>query len=200
MEKAGVVYETLQPPFDQETMDQLRATSDAWLAFKGGHDLQFSACYFSPSYIQRNPVAVARDASGSIIAFTNMLVLRAGGPATVDFMRYRPGTVDNVMDFVLIRTMQTLAEEGYRSLILGGAPLSDVGVWHSSRFAERFLHMFSTKAERIYNYRPEWQPRYIAYQHPWEWASALVVNSRLVMARSRADRQRIALARAGQSR
>ncbi len=210
MEKAGVVYETLQPPFDQKTMDELRATSDAWLASKGGHELQFSACYFSPSYIQRNPVAVARDATGSIIAFTNTLVVRAGGPATVDFMRYRPGTVDNVMDFVLIRTMQTLAEDGYRSLSLGGAPLSDVGVWRSSRFAERFLHMFSTRAERIYNYRglleyknkfhPEWRPRYIAYQHPWEWASALVTNSRLVMARSRADRRRIALARAGQSR
>ena len=73
--------------------------------------------------------------------------------------------------------------------------------------AERLLHLFSLKAERIYNYRgllhykskfhPEWEPRYLAYQQPWDWASALIAVTRLVGARGRDDRRRIAAARMG---
>jgi len=207
MEKAGIRYDILAPPFDQATIDQLREVSDAWIQAKGGHELQFSACYFSPSYLQRNPIAVARESSGRIIAFVNILTTRVGGPTTLDFMRYIPDTADCLMDFLMIRTMQTLAEQGYSSFSLGGAPLSDVGVWKGSRIPERMLHIFSTKAERIYNYQgllryknkfhPEWEPRYMAYEQPWDWASSLYASTRLVQARGRADRARIARARMG---
>ncbi|MCB9837707.1 MAG: lysylphosphatidylglycerol synthetase family protein [Phycisphaeraceae bacterium] len=207
MEKAEIRFEVCNPPFDGATIDQLRAVSDAWLAAKGGRELQFSACCFSPAYLQRHPVCVARDASGSIVAFANLLLTRPGGPATLDFMRYRPGIIDNLMDFVIIRTLQTAAESGATSFSLGGAALSDVGVQRGSRVVERALHLFSTRAERLYNYRglllykskfhPAWEPRYLAYRQPWDWASALLANARLVEAGSRADRRRIAAARIG---
>mgnify|MGYP003638328538 FL=1 len=207
MDKAGIKYEVLAPPFDQATIDQLRVVSDTWIDAKGGRELQFSACYFSPKYIQRNPIAIARDSEGRIIAFVNILTTRVGGPATLDFMRYIPGVVDNIMDFLMIRTMETLAAEGYTSFSLGGAPLSDVGVWKGSRIPERMMHIFSTKAERFYNYQgllkyknkfhPQWEPRYMAYEQPWDWASSLYASTRLVQARSRADKARIAQARLG---
>lgn len=207
MEQAGVVYELLQPPFDDGIMNQLRQVSDAWLAAKGGRELQFSACYFSPQYINRHPVGVARDANGQIVAFVNVLMTRPGGPATVDLMRYRPGLMDNLMDFVLIRTMQTLAEQGASSFSLGNAPLSDVGVWRGSRLVERAMHAFSRRAGRLYNYQglvhykskfhPKWKPRYLAYRQPWEWAASLLAVAGLVRAQRRSDRRRIALARVG---
>ncbi|USN97943.1 MAG: lysylphosphatidylglycerol synthetase family protein [Phycisphaeraceae bacterium] len=207
MEKAGVIDEFIEPPLDDALVDQLREVSDAWLASKGGHELQFSACCFSPWYVRANPVGLARDAGGRIVAFVNVLATRPGGPAMLDFMRYTPEAPPNVMDFVIIRTMQTLAERGYASFSLGAAPLSDVGVFKGSRMAERLLHLFSLKAERIYNYRgllhykskfhPEWEPRYLAYQQPWDWASALIAVTRLVGARGRDDRRRIAAARMG---
>jgi phosphatidylglycerol lysyltransferase len=207
LEKAGVKFELLSPPFDDATIGQLRTVSDAWIAAKGGHELQFSACYFSPRYIQRHPVGVAREASGRIIAFVNILTTRQGGPATIDFMRYSPNVVDNLMDFVLIRSMQTAAEQGATSFSLGGAALSDVGVWRGSKLIERAMHVFSTKAESFYNYQgllrykakfhPDWVPRYIAYQQPWDWAASLIANARLVEARGRSDKARIAAARLG---
>ena len=83
MDKAGIVYEVLEPPLDDAMIGQLRDVSDAWLAAKGGHELQFSACCFSPAYLQRNPVAVARDPSGRAIAFANLLITRPGGPGDV---------------------------------------------------------------------------------------------------------------------
>lgn len=111
------------------------------------------------------------------------------------------------MDFAIIRTMQTLAEQGYAQFSLGAAPLSDVGIWPGSRPAERMLHLYSTKAERVYNYRgvlqyktkfhPQWEPRFLAFERPWDWAGSLIASARLVQARSRADRRRIAAARIG---
>ncbi|MEZ6242068.1 MAG: phosphatidylglycerol lysyltransferase domain-containing protein [Phycisphaerales bacterium] len=209
MERDGIVYEMLRPAFEAALVDELRGVSDAWLQAKGVHELQFSACCFSPSYIQRNPVGVARDRSGRVVAFVNVLVTRPGGQATVDLMRYIPGVAEGLMDFVLIQTMQALAGEGVTSFSLGGAPLSDVGVWRSSRLSERMLHVFSTKAERLYNYQglmrykskfhPEWEARYLAFEQPWAWAASLIASARLVQARGRADRRRIAAARIGES-
>ena len=206
-EKLGVTYELLEPPHGAATIDRLRVISDAWLESKGGSELQFTACCFSPDYIRRHPVAVARDAEGTIVAFVNVLITRPDGPATLDFMRSVPGRFDNIMDYVLLKTMLLLSERGCTSFSLGAAPLNDVGVRRGSRLSERFLHFFSTRAERIYNYQglvnyknkfhPRWEPRYLAYQHPWDWAASLVASTRLVQARRREDRRRIAAARLG---
>lgn len=209
VERAGVTFEILQPPVNDATIDALREVSDAWLAGKGGHELQFSACCFSPAYLKRNPVGVARRADGRIIAFVNILTTRPGVTATIDLMRYDPAGVGHVMDFVLLSTMQTLAGQGYAALSLGSAPLSEVGLWRSSPLVERALHLFSIRGERFYNYQglqmykakfhPQWQPRYMAYPQAWDWASSLVATVRLVSAHDRRSRARIAAARTGQS-
>lgn len=209
MEKLGITFDLRDPPLDAALIDHLRTVSDAWLTAKGGHETQFSACHFSPDYLNRNPIGLATDAAGTPIAFVNILFTRPTGPATIDLMRYTPGSAEGVMDFVLIRSMQSMAERGASSFSLGGAPLSDVGTRKRSRLAERALHLFSLKAERIYNYRgllhyktkfhPQWHPRYLAYQQPWDWAAALVASARLVQARTREDRHRIAAARLGSS-
>ncbi|MEJ2753730.1 MAG: phosphatidylglycerol lysyltransferase domain-containing protein, partial [Chloroflexota bacterium] len=209
MERAEVTYAFMEPPFAQETIDQLRTVSDAWLDSKGGREMQFSPCYFSPEYIQRNPVAVARDASGRIIAFLNVLITRPGGPAMFDFIRYLPEAIDNAIDFVIVRTLALLAEQGYASFSLGGAPMSDVGTRRQARLAERVMRLFSLRAEGLFNFKglqrykskfhPQWSPRYLAYPKPWDWASALVAYVRLVQAGSREARGRIAAARLGRT-
>ncbi|MCA9280944.1 MAG: lysylphosphatidylglycerol synthetase family protein [Phycisphaerales bacterium] len=202
VEKAGIRFEVLEPPFSGEFIDQLREVSDSWLAAKGGREMQFSACCFSPRYLQRNPVGIARDATGRVVAFVNMLITRPGGPATLDYMRYAPDVIDNLMDYVIILTIQHAAGMGATSFSLGGAALSDVGTQRHSRLAERLLNLFSRRAERVYNYQgllryktkfhPEWAPRYLAFSQPWDWAASLLANARLVEARSRGDRRRIA--------
>lgn len=157
--------------------------------------------------MRRGSLGVAFDAAGVPVAFVSVQVTRPGGPATVDLMRYRSGVVESLMEYTLIKTIEHAASIGCASFSLGGAPLSDVGVWKSSRLVERGLREFSQRAERVYNYQgllrfknkfhPEWEARYLAYEQPWDWAGALIANARLVRAGSRADRARIAAARVG---
>jgi len=207
MDRAGIVFSFLEPPFTTDIVDQLRAVSDAWLASKGGREMQFTPCYFSPEYIQRNPVAVAREPGGRIIAFLNVLITRPGGEAALDFIRYIPGRVDNVMDFVIVQTLQLMSRQGYHSFSLGGAPMGDVGLRSQSRLVERGMHLFSQRTEGLYNFQgllkyknkfhPEWSPRYMAYPKPWDWASSMVAALRLIQAGGREARHRIAAARLG---
>lgn len=205
VEKADMTYEVLCPPFSSEFIESLGQVSDQWLAAKGGHELQFSACYFSPGYIALHPVGVARASDGEVIAFVNILCTRVGGPSSIDFMRYTQGKVDNVMDYVMIKTQLYLAGQGYISFSLGTAPMTDVGQQKNARWMERLMFKLSERAEHIYNYKglrfyknkfdPEWAPRYLAYQYPWDVLTVMSANARLVQARSVADKKRIDLAR-----
>ena len=199
-EKKGIHYEVLQAPHSADVVAQCRAVSDDWLQAKGGSEMQFSACYFSDAYLQRNPLGVARDENNNIVAFVNILIARPEGCATFDFMRYRPGVLNALMDFVILKTALHCQELGCSSLSLGGAALSSVGREKSSFLVERGLRLFSLQAERVYNYQglynyknkfdPQWQPRYLAYRYPFDWGPALLANLRVVKP-SREDRRRI---------
>ena len=125
----------------------------------------------------------------------------------LDFIRYIPRAMDNVMDFVIIRTIQLMARRGYDSFSLGGAPMGGVGLQSQSRLVERAMHLFSQRTERLYNFQgllkykskfhPQWSPRYLAYPKPWDWAPALAANVRLIQAGGREAKRRIATARLG---
>jgi phosphatidylglycerol lysyltransferase len=203
-EKHGIRYEVLAPPHTDTIITQCRAISDQWLEIKGGHEMQFSACYFSEPYLQRHPLAVAKDDQGQIVAFVNLLITRKDGPATIDFMRYRPGLINNLMDFVIIKSILHCQSISCSSFNLGGAALSNVGKERDGYFMERLLRFFSTKAENIYNYEgiykyknkfdPEWAPLYIAYRISYDWGPALYANMRIVKP-SGADKKRIYKAR-----
>ncbi len=205
IEKQNAQFEILHPPFDTQTIDQLRTVSDDWIREKGGHELQFNACYFSPPYIQRNSVAVVKSQEGEILAFVNLLTVPTRGEATVDLMRYKPGRMDNLMDYLLIKVFLQLGEQGYKRFSLGNAPMTDVGNTDTARLHEKLLFKLSERAERFYNYKglrsykgkfkPDWEPRYIAYRYPWNSLATLRLAVTIVRARSRKMRQRIAQAR-----
>ena len=205
IEKQGIVFEVAQPPFSAETVQQLRDISDIWVSLKGGHELQFNACYFSPAYVQRNPIAIAKDESGKIIAFANLLMIEGNGSARIDFMRYKPGDYDNLMDYVLIKSIVHLANQGYKAFSLGDAPMTDVGNTDTARSIEKLMLRVSEHAERFYNYKglrffkgkfkPDWQARFMAYRYPWNSLTTLRLSVSIVQARAKPVRERIACAK-----
>lgn len=209
VEGAGVSFRVEQPPHAPGLIDACRDVSDAWLAHRSVEEMQFSLGYFSPGYLQRFPLGLATDDRGRVVAFANLLGTRPGCEATFDFMRYRPDAVDNVMDYVIIQTMLWAAGEGYATLNLGMSPLFAVGHWRKASIVERAARLLYKHGERLYNYRglqeykrkfhPAWEPRYMAYQRPWDWPSAVLAATGLIKARSREARRRIAAARLGKT-
>jgi phosphatidylglycerol lysyltransferase len=186
--------------------------SDSWLAAKGIQEMQFSLGHFSPAYLTRNPLAVARDAQGRMVAFLNILATRPGTPAapagevTYDLMRFVQG-IDGLSEYMILKLMAWAAESGYARLNLGMSPLYDVGEYRRASIPERLSRLLFEHGERIYNYRglhafkekfhPVWEPRFMAYQRPWDWPSAVLSTTSLIWARAPEDRRRIEQARMG---
>ena len=200
-EEAGITFEVIEPPHTSETLHAVRTVSDQWLVAKRAREMQFSLGYLHRDYLSQCPIAIARDASGEIVAFLNVLALRPGAPVTFDFMRYRHGVVDNIIDYCIHRTCLWAAAKGYSELNLGMAPLADVGARKTSRLSERAAALVYRHAERVYNYQgirayktkfhPEWRPRYLAYQSPWQAPETILLTTLLIRAVGPADRARI---------
>ncbi len=205
VEAAGVHFRVIDPPIDDETIDRLGDVSDAWLSHKNVRELQCSVGYFTPGYIRRFPVGVAETSDGKIVAFVNLLCAAPGSEATVDLMRYHADVVDNLMDYVLIKSMLWASEQGYKRFNMGMSPLYDVGEHPSSARAERAARLAFRFGERVYNYQglhnyknkfhPIWEPRYLAYLRPWDWPGAVLETTKLIRATSHDAKHRIALAR-----
>jgi phosphatidylglycerol lysyltransferase len=206
-EEAGIHFRAVQPPVNDAHIAAARDVSDAWLRQKGVHELQFSVGYFSPAYLRRFPLGMAVDSDGRMVAFVNLTGARPGTEMTMDFVRYRSGVVDNLMDYVLVSSFLWARDRGYTTFSMGMAPLFDVGERPGAHLTEKLARQLFLHGEHYYNYQgllayktkfhPRWEPRYMAYHDSWNWAGATVAVANLVHARSRADRRRIAAVRLG---
>ncbi|MGD8328245.1 MAG: phosphatidylglycerol lysyltransferase domain-containing protein [Acidobacteriota bacterium] len=204
-EEAGVRYAVFEPPIEAWVIEQAGQVSDTWLADKRARELQFSVGYFSPAYLRRFPIGAAIDAQGRMLAFVNLLGGRAGGEITTDFIRYRGDAITDVMEYVLAKSFLWASEHGFSTFSLGMAPLFDVGGDEGSSFPEKLARQVFLHGEHFYNYQglhsykekfhPDWHPRYLAYQAPWDWAGSTAAVMNLVRARARSDRRRIRAAR-----
>ncbi len=205
VEEAGVRFEVLDPPHDRAVLLAAREVSDAWLAGRHGREMQFSLGYFSADYLRRFPLAVARDSAGQMVGFMNVLGLRRGAEATFDLLRYRPGAVENVMEYLLVRTCEWGARQGCSEFNLGLAPMARIGAHRRSAVAERLSALLFRHGERAYHYQglrafkdkfhPVWRPRFLGYQQPWGGPEAVARSAGLIRAWSGADRARIREAR-----
>lgn len=205
LEGDGITFEVLEPPHDAALLAACREVSDEWLAHKGITEMQFSVGYFSAAYLQRFPLAVVRDHEKRVLAFANVLGLRSGADATIDFMRYRADGPPGLMEYLITRLLVHCAEAGYASFTLGMSPLHDVGKRRGAALMERAAAALYRHGERFYNYKglhafkgkfhPRWEPRYMAFQSSWDWASAVVSATTLIRAGDASSKRRIAEAR-----
>ena len=94
------------------------------------------------------------------------------------------------MDFVIVSLLLEGKRLGYQTFNLGMAPLASVGTERSAHMRERLARLLFQRGEQWYNfqglrffkdkYRPEWRPRYMAYQNAWEWPVVIAHASALI--------------------
>lgn len=202
---AGFTFAVLDPPHSPDLIAQAREISDQWLREKGAREMQFSLGYFSEAYLRRGPLGCAFGPDGRLAGFVNLLRARPGAEVTFDLMRCRSRVVDNLMDFIIIHAALWASSQGYSAFSLGMSPLMDVGERRRASITERLARLAFEHGERIYNYRglhhykekfhPDWEPRFMAYQKPWDWAPTVIATTALIKATSREARARIRAAR-----
>src|SRR5262245_56644080 len=109
----GMTLEVLPPGSNLETVAELRAISDAWLAEHDTAEKGFSLGAFSNSYIQRNPIALVR-ANARPVAFATLMTTDLTSEASIDLMRHVPDAPNGTMDFLFAKLLLHLQAEGYQ--------------------------------------------------------------------------------------
>ncbi len=190
-ERDGVVFRILEPSEMAPRMAELADVSSVWLDEKKLAERQFSMGFFDPAYLSRFRCAIVESGGpgGRILAFANLLEGPRREELSVDLMRQRSDG-PQVMDFVIVSLLLEGKRLGYRTFNLGMAPLASVGTERNAHLRERIARLLFQRGEQWYNfqglrffkdkYRPEWRPRYMAYQNAWEWPVVIAHASALI--------------------
>jgi phosphatidylglycerol lysyltransferase len=170
----GYVCEYVMPPHKPLLMAQLERVSQAWLNIPGRKERGFALGHFSPEYLATLPVFVVRRPKGDVVAFVNEIESFVPHRATIDLMRYDPGSPNGVMDFLFFHYFALLHHRQVAQCNLGLVPFSNSTrkrISTPDTMALRYLlqgrdRIFSFKGLRDFKakYEPIWEARYLAYQ------------------------------------
>lgn len=175
-DKLGYSCELLKPPHADAVLDRLNTISDDWLARPGRAERGFMLGYFNRDYMKMCNLFVAKDSSGSIQAFLNVVPSPKPGEANYDFLRHIQGSPGNINDFLMMHFIRQLHEDNVATLNMGLCPLSGLANQDTSKrsVVGSVLNLVYTKAGRFYSfqglrrfkqkYEPDWKSRYIVYQ------------------------------------
>jgi phosphatidylglycerol lysyltransferase len=188
-QREGGSFELVDPAGMLALLPELQEISDAWLAERKAREKGFSVGFFSADYLKNFHGAIVRK-DGRVIAFANVWLSGDKQEMSIDLMRYRPGALYGVMDFLFAELMLWGQKEGYRWFSLGMAPLAGLDArplapaWYRLGAAARKL------GDRFYNFRglrtykakfaPEWRPKYVAVRGGLSAGPALLDIAALV--------------------
>jgi len=173
LERTGSTFRVVPQRGVPSIMSELRRVSDEWLRAKAGAEKGFSLGFFDPQYICRFPVAVV-ERDERVEAFANVWPGAANVELSVDLMRYGRGAPRDVMEALLIHLMDWGQRCGFRSFVLGMAPLSGFETSPIAPLWTRLGSFMYEHGESLYNFQglrsykekfhPRWEPRYLAFQ------------------------------------
>lgn len=169
-ESEGYRYEVLQPPFNDDVINQLKAVSDEWL--DGRNEMHFSVGQFNKNYINQSPVGIIRN-DDSIVGFVSFMPTHFNETISIDMIRWKEVGLQ-MMDGLYLKTMLYMKEQGYKGFNMGMAPLSNVGSHKHAFYRERLAGKIFNSISRMYSFKglrqykekfnPDWQPRYLVYR------------------------------------
>jgi len=166
----GLTFTILSTAEIPAHLDELRAVSDAWMTYHNVREKRFSLGAFDPDYLYQTPIGILCQ-EGRIVAFASLLLTDHKVEASVDLMRFLPGSVHGVMETLLVHVILHFQSQGYEWFRMGMAPLSGLSDSAAAPIWHRVGRMVFDHGEWFYNFSglrtfkakfyPQWQPRYL---------------------------------------
>lgn len=146
MEKSGIRVRMFEPPVDDKTIHELKEVSDDWLKIPGRRERGFTLGRFDPHYIKSTEVLAAEGADGAdgrILAFLNIIPSFKAGEATIDLMRRREEAPNGIVDYLIVKHLDSLKSKGCERFNLGMAPMSGLRENDEASIEEKTIYYFS---------------------------------------------------------
>ena len=164
--RAETEIRELTPPHDPHTLAAMQAVSADWVRRRRGGEVKLSLGWFEPDHVRRTRAMGAYDPHGRMVAFATFGTHadRAG----LDLLRFHRSASPGTMSLLVAETLLQLRGEGVKTASLGLAPLTgpEPGfLLQSIRWLMASLGLYDFQGLRLFKnkFRPQWQPRYIAY-------------------------------------
>ncbi len=151
---------------------QLEELSREWLGRKRGGELGFDLSSFSLESVRETGAAWVKTADGFLLAFATWHSYDHGNGRCLDLMRSRPEPKD-VMDFLILESMESFKAQGVKEVSFGSAPLANLAHPDEHSRHDRAIRFVFEKFDRFYGYKrlfffkqkyhPCWTARYLAY-------------------------------------
>ena len=152
---------------------ELQAVSAAWRGEVAERGFSMALDRLSGPMLDDTLYALARDPEGAVVGFLQLVPSYGRAALSLGLMRRLPDTPNGLMEFLVVRTIQHVSDEGIDELSLNFAAFGRLlrspagGV---ERVAGRLLRIADRwfQVERLYRFNakfsPAWQPRYLVYQ------------------------------------
>ncbi len=173
-EKDGYSFQLSSPPHASEFISELKEVSDQWLSLPGRRERSFSLGVFDAESLKHENIYSVKAPDGKLIAFVNQVRSYTEGQASIDLMRHRHEVPNGTMDYLFVKLLLNLHEQGFKTFNLGLAALSGVGESPDSNLYEKAVHQIYEHMNRFFSYKglrnyknkfqPEWQSRYLIYE------------------------------------
>ena len=148
---------------------ELLEVDRAWQS-RAGPRLRFTVSSLQSLDQAASPIALARDATGRLVAFTSFQPTGQDSGWVLDLLRRIPGSIPGAVEACIVEAAAGLGSRGASTLSLGLAPLAGLEVRRGSP-VERILGLGARLIRRSYDvaglaffkgkFDPRWEPRYL---------------------------------------
>ena len=149
MEEQGVEFTRHIPPHTRSLVEEAEQLSAEWIEQAHYREFGFVQGTLSRSYLEKTILDTLHDKGGRLIAFVNEVPSYRPGEASFDMMRRLPDAHWATMDYLFLRIMLALEDEGYRTFNLGLAPFAGVGDDPDASLIEKTIHGVAPHAQRL---------------------------------------------------
>ena len=153
LEKLGFfIKEYSKGAVNDELFAKLKVISDEWLDEPNRIERNFSLGYFSKEYINNSTILTVENEAGDVVAFVNLIPSFKNGQITIDLMRKSKAAPSGVMDYIFVKAILELKEQGYNSLSLGLAPMSGFQKDEEVTMTEKTVYEIFKRLNFLFNY------------------------------------------------
>ncbi|MCX6639515.1 MAG: phosphatidylglycerol lysyltransferase domain-containing protein [bacterium] len=197
LEDSGIVFKQLPESLSEPELEGLSDVSENWLRLSGRRERRFTVGMFDRDYVRSTPVFVAIDSDGVVQAFVNLIPSYCKGESTIDLMRRRSTAPNGIMDYLFIKLMLYLKEQGFTRFNLGLAPMSGFTEGENAGPEEKAIHFFFQNLDFLFSFKgllhykakfaTFWEPRYTIYRSALDLPKIAIVLRDLTEIRGRQE-------------
>ena len=158
---------------DRGLADELEAVSAAWRRGQPERGFSMALDRLGGPLEHDTLLVIARDPDGNAAGFLQLVPSFGRSAMSLAQMRRLPTSPNGLMEYLIVRTIQHLADEGVEELSLNFSAfgrLLRAPAGRGERLLGRVLRLADRRfqVERLYRFNakfsPSWQPRYLVYQ------------------------------------